>query len=104
MTHHKRLGLTFAVGSSFAFGLSGSLARGLFDTGWSPGAVVLMRLTIGALAVVPFGVASLAGRWHVLRRNARLLITYGVLAVAGAQYCYFAAVQRMDVGPALLIE
>ena len=104
MTHHTRLGLALAVGSSFAFGLSGSLARGLFDAGWSPGAVVLTRLTIGALVVLPMGVASLAGRWHVLRQNAGLVVTYGALAVAGAQYCYFAAVQRMDVGPALLIE
>jgi drug/metabolite transporter (DMT)-like permease len=104
MTHDARLGLALAIGSSLAFGLSGSLARGLFDAGWSPGAVVLLRLTIGALVVLPLGVASLAGRWHVLRQNAGLIVTYGALAVAGAQYCYFAAVQRMDVGPALLIE
>ena len=41
---------------------------------------------------------------HLLRRNAGLVVVYGMLAVAGAQYCFFAAVQRMDVGPALLIE
>jgi len=87
-----------------AFGLSGSLARGLFDTGWSPGAVVLIRISIGALVVLPWGVAALAGRWHLLRRNAALVVTYGLLAVAGAQFCFFAAIQRMDVGPALLIE
>jgi drug/metabolite transporter (DMT)-like permease len=29
---------------------------------------------------------------------------YGVLAVAGAQFCYFSAVATMDVAPALLIE
>jgi drug/metabolite transporter (DMT)-like permease len=104
MTHHARVGLALAIGSSLAFGLSGSLARGLFEAGWSPGAVVLFRLTIGALVVLPLGVASLAGRWHVLRQNAGLVVTYGALAVAGAQFCYFAAVQRMDVGPALLIE
>jgi drug/metabolite transporter (DMT)-like permease len=103
-SHRRRLGLALAVGSSCAFGLSGSLARGLFDTGWSPGAVVLIRVTIGALVVLPLGITSLGGRWHLLRRNARLVVVYGLLAVAGAQYCYFAAVQRMDVGPALLIE
>jgi drug/metabolite transporter (DMT)-like permease len=104
MTHHTRVGLALAVGSSLAFGLSGSLARGLFDTGWSPGAVVLARLAIGALVVLPLGIGSLAGRWHLMRQHAWLVVTYGALAVAGAQYCYFAAVQRMDVGPALLIE
>ena len=84
MTHHAKVGLALAVGSSFAFGLSGSLARGLFDTGWSPGAVVLIRITIGALVVLPLGVASLGGRWHLLWRNAGLVVVYGMLAVAGA--------------------
>ena len=104
MTHDARTGLALAVGSSLAFALSGSLARGLFDAGWSPGAVALIRIAIGALVVLPWGIVSLAGQWGVVRRNAALLLTYGALAVAGAQYCYFAAVQRMDVGPALLIE
>lgn len=104
MNRDVRIGLALAVGSSMAFALSGSLARGLFDAGWSPGAVVLIRIAIGALVVLPFGLASLAGRWHALRRNAVLIVAYGALAVAGAQYCYFAAIERMDVGPALLIE
>ncbi len=33
-------GLGFALISAVTFGLSGALARGLLDTGWSPGAVV----------------------------------------------------------------
>lgn len=97
-------GLGFALVSAVAFGLSGALARGLLDTGWSPGAVVLVRIALAALVVAPFGVVALSGRWHVLRRSARMIVGYGVLAVAGAQFCYFSAVQHMQVGPALLIE
>ena len=40
----------------------------------------------------------------LLRRNAGLLAGYGLVAVAGAQFCYFSAVTHMQVGPALLIE
>lgn len=97
-------GLVFALVSAATFGLSGALARGLLDTGWSPGATVLVRVGVAALAVLPFGLASLRGRWFLLRRNAGLVIMYGVLAVAGAQFCYFSAVSHMQVGPALLIE
>lgn len=97
-------GLAFALVSALSFGLSGSLARGLLDTGWSPGATVLIRVAIAALVVLPLGLLSLRGRWGLLRRNAALILTYGVLAVAGAQFCYFSAVQYMQVGPALLIE
>jgi drug/metabolite transporter (DMT)-like permease len=97
-------GLLFALASAFSFGLSGVLARGLLDTGWSPGAVVLIRVAIGALVVLPVGVITLRGRWRLLWRNSRLVVAYGVLGVAGAQFCFFAAVARMQVGPALMIE
>ena len=97
-------GLGFALVSAVSFGLSGALARGLLDTGWSPGAVVLVRIGLAALVVAPFGVAALRGRWHLLVRNAGLVTAYGLLAVAGAQFCFFAAVQHMQVGPALMIE
>lgn len=97
-------GLAFAVVSSLSFGLSGAVARGLLDTGWSPGATTLIRVSVAALVVLPLGLVALRGRWELLRRNASLVLTYGVLAVAGAQFCYFSAVQHMQVAPALLIE
>lgn len=97
-------GLTLALVSAFSFGLSGALARPLLDAGWSAGSVVLVRIAVGALLVVPFGVRSLRGDWSLVTRNARLIVTYGVLAVAGAQFCYFSAISYMQVGPALLIE
>src|SRR4051795_3304343 len=97
-------GLLFAIASAMAFGLSGSLARGLLDTGWSAGAVVLVRLSLGALVVAPLAVRALRGRWGALRRHIGFIALFGALPVAGAQFGYFSAVERMDVGPALLIE
>ena len=97
-------GLAFALVSALSFGLSGAVARGLLDTGWSPGATTLIRVSVAALVVLPLGLVALRGRWELLRRNVSIVVTYGVLAVAGAQFCYFSAVQHMQVGPALLIE
>lgn len=104
--HGGRLagGLGFALLSATAFGMSGALARELLGAGWSAGAIVLVRVGIAAVVVVPFGLGSLRGRWGLLRRNLTLMLVYGALAVAGAQFCYFSAVQHMQVGPALLIE
>jgi drug/metabolite transporter (DMT)-like permease len=98
------VGLALAVASAMSFGLSGSLARGLLDAGWSAGAVVLARLAIGALVVAPLAVRALRGRWSAVRANAWFVLLFGAFPVAGAQFAYFSAVQRMDVGPALLIE
>jgi drug/metabolite transporter (DMT)-like permease len=97
-------GLAFAVVSAVSFGMSGALARGLVDTGWSPGAMTLIRVGLAAVALTPFGVVALRGRWGLLRRNLGMLLAYGAIAVAGAQFCYFSAIQHMQVGPAILIE
>src|SRR5687768_2361920 len=97
-------GFAFALVSAVTFGLSGALARPLLDAGWTPGAVVLVRIALGALVIVPFGLVSLHGRWHLLWQARGIVVLYGLLAVAGAQLCYFTAVSYMEVGPALLIE
>ena len=97
-------GLMFAVLSAVSFGLAGALGRGLIETGWSAGAITLVRVSLGAAALTPFALAALRGRWGVLRGNLGLLSAYGVVAVAAAQFCYFSAVQHMQVGPAILIE
>ncbi|WP_460447708.1 EamA family transporter [Angustibacter aerolatus] len=97
-------GFGLAVLSAASFGMSGSLASRLIETGWTPGAVVLARLGLAALVVAPVSAVALRGRWNLLRRNGFVIALYGLLAVAGAQFCYFSAVTRMQVGPALLIE
>ncbi|OPC78124.1 EamA family transporter [Embleya scabrispora] len=97
-------GLLLALVSATSFGMSGSLARGLLSSGWSPGAIVLARIGLAALVVAPFAVVALRGRWHRLRTQARTVLVYGVLGLAGAQFCFFSAVTTMDVAPALLIE
>jgi drug/metabolite transporter (DMT)-like permease len=98
------MGLLFALLSAAAFGLSGSLARSLLDLGWSPTAVVAVRIG-GAFLVllVPCLVLLRRTRRPTPRQSARV-IGYGVAAIAMAQLCYFSAVQYLSVGVALLLE
>jgi drug/metabolite transporter (DMT)-like permease len=106
MTHDAKAGpgLLLAVLSAASFGLSGALASGLFATGWSPGAVVLMRLGLGTLVLAPLALRELRGRWSVMRRHLGLVVLYGAVPMALAQFAYFSAVSHMAVGPSLLIE
>ena len=99
-----RAGLPLAILSAASFALSGPLARGLIDAGWSPNGVVLARTAIAALVLAPFAVRALRGRWAVLREHRRLVLVYGLVPVAGTQFAFFSAVAAMDVGPSLLIE
>jgi len=97
-------GLGFAVLSAMSFGVSGSLAKGLLDAGWSAGAAVTVRVLVAAVVLAVPAVVSLRGRWGLLRSNAGLVAGYGLVAVAGCQLAYFNAVVHMQVGVALLIE
>jgi drug/metabolite transporter (DMT)-like permease len=76
----------------------------MFDAGWSAGAAVAVRVSLGALVLAVPALVALRGRWAAVRGQARILLTYGVLAVAGAQLCYFYSVSYLPVGVALLIE
>lgn len=99
-----RSGLICAVLSASSFGLSGPLARGLMNAGWSSASVVAVRVLVAAVVLLPIAVVQLRGDWQLLRRNASLITAYGLFAVAGTQLAYFNAVAHMEVGVALLIE
>ncbi|MET9212037.1 MULTISPECIES: EamA family transporter [unclassified Nocardia] len=99
-----RTGLLFALASATSFGLSGPLARGLMDAGWSAAAVVAARVLLAGVVLLPIALPQLRGNWNLVRANATLIGLYGLLAVAGTQLAYFNAVAHMEVGAALLIE
>lgn len=98
------VGLAFAALSAASFGLSGALARGLMDAGWTAAAAVAVRILLAAAVLVPVAAVQLHGRWTLIRRNLPLITAYGLIAVAGCQLAYFNAVAHMQVGIALLIE
>lgn len=97
-------GLLLAVLSAAAFGTSGSFAGSLLAAGWSPGAAVTVRIAVAAGVLTMPALLQLRGRWTLLRRNAGMIVLFGVLAVAGAQLFFFLAVDRVPVGVAILLE
>jgi drug/metabolite transporter (DMT)-like permease len=97
-------GLALALLSAASFGTSGTFATALIGAGWSPGAAVLARIGVAAVILTVPAVLRLRGQWALLRRGAGRVATYGLLAVAGAQWCYFNAVARIPVGVAVLLE
>ncbi len=97
-------GIGLAVLSAASFALSGPLAKGLIEAGWTAGSAVTARVLIAAAVLALPAAVSLRGRWYLLRSNLGLIAAYGIIAVAGCQLAYFNAVDRMQVGVALLIE
>jgi drug/metabolite transporter (DMT)-like permease len=103
-TDHFRTGLLFAVGSAFAFGMSGPLAKSLMEAGWSPTAAVTARLAGGAIAMAIFA-TIVRPRWiHEAMQHRKMVVAYGLIPIAGAQLCYYNAVSHLSVAVALLLE
>ncbi|MFI9202731.1 EamA family transporter [Streptomyces sp. NPDC053048] len=96
----KSVGLGLALASALAFGGSGVAAKPLIEAGLDPLHVVWLRVAGAALVLLP-----VAWRHRALvTRKPALLAGFGLLAVAGVQACYFAAISRIPVGVALLVE
>ncbi|MFF4249209.1 DMT family transporter [Streptomyces sp. NPDC001822] len=96
----RSAGLGLALASALAFGGSGVAAKPLIEAGLDPLHVVWLRLAGAALVMLP-----VAWRHRALVRERPVLLAgFGLFAVAGVQACYFAAISRIPVGVALLVE
>ncbi|MEU6575777.1 EamA family transporter [Streptomyces sp. NPDC046805] len=96
----RGVGLGLALVSALAFGGSGVAAKPLIEAGLAPLHVVWLRAAGAAVLMLPLAVRHRA----LLHRRPALLAGFGLLAVAGVQACYFAALSRIPVGVALLVE
>jgi drug/metabolite transporter (DMT)-like permease len=97
-------GLGLALASAAFFGTSGAFASSLLAAGWTPGAAVTVRVAVGAVALTMPAMLALRGRVGQLRRAGGTIALYGVFAVAGAQLCFFNAVEHLPVAVAMLLE
>ena len=62
------------------------------------------RIGIAALVLAVPAIMAARGRWAAVRRSLSGIGLFGLLAVAGAQACFFNAVRYLPVGVALLLE
>ncbi|GAB2577731.1 membrane protein [Paractinoplanes abujensis] len=100
----KHIGLIAMIVSAVSFATSGAFIKPLLEAGWSPAAAVTVRALAGSLVLLPFVLFALRGRWSALWRARWRVLGMGAIAVAFTQLTYFAAISRIPVSTALLIE
>jgi len=98
------LGMLIAVVAAASFGLSGALIKPLLEAGWSPAAAVTLRVFIGGFVLAPFAIIALKGRWIALWYARSRILLMAIVGVSATQLLYFAAVERIPVGIAILLE
>lgn len=97
-------GLAVGLASALAFSSSGPVVKPLIEAGWTLGAALLVRMSLAALILSPALVRAVRRRPGLLRRHWPLIVGFGLTGVAGCQIFYFAAMQRMPVAVALLVQ
>ncbi|MCX2955148.1 EamA family transporter [Lentzea sp. NEAU-D7] len=103
-TPSKSMGLIAAAVSFISFGTSGAFVKPLLEAGWSPAAAVTARALAAGLVLLPFVLVLMRGRWSLLLQARWPVLGMGLVGVAVTQVLYFAAIQRIPVATALLIE
>ncbi|WP_342211841.1 DMT family transporter [Frigoribacterium sp. CFBP 8759] len=97
-------GLLVALLAAASFGFSGPFVKPLLESGWSPVAAVTVRALIGGVVLAPVALFALRGRLGPIWRARWRVLGMAVVGVAGTQVFYFAAVVRIPVGTAILVE
>jgi len=98
------LGIVIGLAAGLAFGAGGVIVKPLFVEGWSPGAAVFGRLVVAAIALAIPALLAVRFELRPLLRAWRLVLAYAVLAVAGVQLAFYAAIERIPVSIGLLVE
>ena len=101
---HRAIGILTGLASALAFASSGSFLKPLIEAGWSTGAAASVRMTGAAIVLLPVLIVALRRDPRILQRNWVIIVGFGATGVAGCQLFYLAAIQRMPVGVALLVQ
>ncbi|MBE2318997.1 EamA family transporter [Solirubrobacter sp. CPCC 204708] len=101
---NPRLGYLLTVLSATCSALNGSLSRYLLDEGMSPARLSEFRSAVSALLLVAALAAFSPGRLRIARRDVPQLAWLGIAGIALVHATYYAAIARMDIGVALVIQ
>lgn len=98
------VGTSLAVAAAVTFASSGPLAKSVMDAGMPSGQVTFLRIGLAAGLVL---ISALTLRPRSLQFHGRdwvEILGFGLFGVAGAQSFFFAAVARLPVAVAMLLE
>ncbi|MER5647949.1 DMT family transporter [Streptosporangium sp. NPDC002524] len=100
----RRAGLLIALASSLCFAFSGPMAKYLGAAGLAPLEAVWIRMAGAGLLLAGVLAVARPSALRIPRSRLPFLLAYAVIAVAGVQALFFAAITRLPVGVTLLIE
>lgn len=99
------VGLTLILAGTALFVVNGGVSRIALRGGIDPATLTTVRVTGSLLVLVAVVAVVRPGALRPPRgRGALLLMAHGLIGVAGLQWTYFVAIDRLPLGMALLLE
>lgn len=98
------LGYALAAGAASLWGVSGMLAKAIFQRGVAPSELAEVRIGLGFLMFATLVLLLRPREARVRARHLPYLIVFGVVGMLGVQLAYYEAVGRLPVALAVLIQ
>ena len=103
INNHRR-GYLYVVLAALMWGLSGSSAKFLFNSGITPFQLVQMRLTISAVLLFLCLLIRFSSLLKISRKDILYFILFGTVGMAGVQFTYLFTISKIKVAAAILLQ
>ena len=104
MTRSPRLGYALAATAAAMWAVNGALAKFLLDDGVAAARLSEMRAAVSFVALAGFLALARPQDLKVHRHQVPRLAFYGICGLALVHTTYFLAIERLDIGVALVIQ
>jgi drug/metabolite transporter (DMT)-like permease len=101
---NHRWGYLYVVLAALMWGLSGSSAKFLFQSGITPYQLVQLRLTISTVLLFLWLLIRNASLLKIDRKDILYFMLFGTVGMAGVQFTYLYTISKIKVAAAILLQ
>jgi drug/metabolite transporter (DMT)-like permease len=103
-TLNARRGYVYVILAALLWGVSGSAAKFLFNSGVTPFQVVQLRLTIASVSLLVWMAIRNPALLRIARRDIWYFALFGAVGMGACQFTYLFAISKIKVAAAILLQ
>lgn len=104
ITRSHRKGLFFVLGAAVLWGISGTVAKYMFNNNVNPFDLVQMRLALSFIILFTFLYFTSRKSLHVAKNDRVYMVIFGLFGVAAVQFTYLFTISQTNVATAIFLE
>lgn len=101
---NPRRGYAYVILAALLWGVSGSSAKFLFNSGVTPYQVVQLRLTLAAVILLGWLAIRNPALLRIARRDIWYFALFGAVGMGACQFTYLFAISKIKVAAAILLQ